>query len=268
MRDSRLIEPANEYEEWLLEFDRRDIDAADPRSQWALKYRSRLQRALRALADLPEGAVVLEAGCSQANASLLAAERGLRAVGLDREWRALAYARRKHERGDLALLCGQAEQLPLADVTCAAVLALEILEHLPDPSAALREMWRVLRPGGRLIISTPNADFAHERLPSYARRPPTQAAGQGADAEGHLFAFTLAELRELVRSAGLVVCAAGYEGSMVMSDRLCLNRILPPATLLRLSRLLNRCPGARFVSYGCFVAATRAEEPGPTCGAQ
>ena len=87
MRDSRLIEPANEYEEWLLEFDRRDIDAADPRSQWALKYRSRLQRALRALADLPEGAVVLEAGCSQANASLLAAERGLRAVGLDREWR-------------------------------------------------------------------------------------------------------------------------------------------------------------------------------------
>ena len=261
MRDSRLIEPANACEAWLREFDLRDLDAADPRSSWALKYGSRLRRALAGLAGLAPAATVLEVGCSQANASLLAAERGLRAVALDRDGQALAYARRKHERGDFAVLCGQAEQLPVADETCDAVLALEILEHLPDPPGALREMRRVLRPGGRLIVTTPNADFIHERLPTYAQRAPGRAARPEADAAAHLCAFTLAELQELIRGAGFAVRSAGYEGSVVMADRLRISRVLPPAATLRLSRLLNRLPGGRFISYGCIVTAARPDAP-------
>ncbi len=262
MKNSALIEPGNEYEAWLREFDQREIDASDARSMWALRYRSRLGRVLGALGDLPPGATVLEVGCSQANASLLAAERGLRAVGLDRDVRALAYARRKHEQGDLAVVCGQAEALPLADGSCDAVLATEILEHLPDPAAALWEMRRVLKPGGRLVVTTPNADFIHERLPSYAEHAPGATASPQADAAGHLFAFTLAELRALIRGVGFTVRAAGYEGSVLMADRLRLNRLLPPVATQGLSRLTNRLPGGRRLSYACVVVAARTDAPG------
>jgi len=257
MKDARLIEPANETEAWLREFDLRDLDATEARSMWALKYHSRLRRALAALEGLPAGATVLEVGCSQANASLLAAEEGLRALALDRDVRALAYARRKWERGDFTALCGCAEALPLAEGSCDAVLALEVLEHLPDPPGALREMARVLRPGGPLVVTTPNAAFIHERLPTYSGRPGGQTAKPEADGAGHLFAFTPAELRRLADDAGFTVRSAGYEGSVVMSGRMRLNRLLPPGAVTALSHAVNRAPGARFVSYGCFLIARR-----------
>ena len=256
MRDSGLIEPANEYEAWLREFDRREIDAPDPRIMWALRYRSRVQRALTALAALPAGGRVLEVGASQANTSLLAAEGGLQAVALDREPRALVYAHRKYERGEFATVCGAAERLPIADGCCDGVLALEILEHVPDPPGVLREMRRVLKPGGLLVVTAPNAAHVHENLPTYAQRGKVTAAPQ-ADAEGHLFAFTLRELRELVAGAGFVVREAGYEGSAVMSERLRVHRLLPAGVTTRLSRWLNRLPGARLWSYGCFVMGRR-----------
>jgi hypothetical protein len=94
-------------------------------------------------------------------------------------------------------------------------------------------------------------------LPTYTRRDPGRTAKSAADAEGHLFAFTLAELRGLVAVAGFVIRFAGYEGSAVMADRLWVNRVLPPAGLMRLSRLLNRLPGARWLSYTCHVCATK-----------
>lgn len=253
------MQPANDYEAWLQEFDLREIDAADPCSMWALKYRSRMQRVLQALQGLPAGARVLEAGCSQANAALQAAELGWRAIGLDREPRALRYARKKHEVGDFEVVCADVTRLPLATETFDAVLALEILEHLPEPLQALQELRRVLKPGGRLVITTPNGNYVHESLPTFASRPAGATAAVAADAGGHLFAFQLAELRDLVREAGFVPRAWGYDGSVMMSERLRLNRLLRARVVTSLSRLVNRCPGARWLSYGCFVSALRSD---------
>jgi ubiquinone/menaquinone biosynthesis C-methylase UbiE len=255
MKDSRLIQPANDYEAWLQQFDQRELDATDVRSMWALRYRSRLNRVLAALAGLPPGSTVLEVGASQANTSLLAAERGLRAVALDRELRALVYAQRKYETGEFAVVCGSAESLPLCDGSCAAVLALEILEHVPDPPGVLAEIRRVLRPGGLVVVTTPNAAHVHERLPSYAHRGEVTASAK-ADGEGHLFSFTLQELSELLSDNGFTVLEKGYQGSVVMADRLKINGLLRPEATQRLSRRLNHWPGARYWSYGCFVVAT------------
>lgn len=51
-------------------------------------------------------------------------------------------------------MLGSAEELPFLDGSFEQILATELLEHVRHPHAAIREMWRVLRPGGRVILTT------------------------------------------------------------------------------------------------------------------
>lgn len=76
-------------------------------------------------------------------------------VGLDASARMLARARRKLAPfgGRAALVLQSAEALPFADASFSAVTCLEALEFLPNDEVALREMVRVLRPGGVLLVT-------------------------------------------------------------------------------------------------------------------
>ena len=58
--------------------------------------------------------------------------------------------------------------IPVADGAFDAVLCAEVLEHLPDPGKALRELARVLRPGGRLIVTAPFCSLTHFSPHHYA----------------------------------------------------------------------------------------------------
>jgi ubiquinone/menaquinone biosynthesis C-methylase UbiE len=51
--------------------------------------------------------------------------------------------------------------MPVADASFDAVMCTEVLEHVPDPIAALRELARVLRPGGTMILTSPFASLTH-----------------------------------------------------------------------------------------------------------
>jgi ubiquinone/menaquinone biosynthesis C-methylase UbiE len=72
-----------------------------------------------------------------------------------------------------ALVQGDAQNLPFADASFDVVVSCETIEHVPDPWAALREMHRVARLGGRLFLTTPNYSnfmglydlYAHFRHP-------------------------------------------------------------------------------------------------------
>jgi hypothetical protein len=125
---------------------------------------------------------------------------------------------------------------------------------------ALAEARRVLAPGGLLIVTAPNAGYLGERLPSYARGSRTGEALPAADAGGHLFAFRLRELRDLLAANGFQVVRATYTGSVVMSDRLVLKALLPISLLKALSRLVNAMPGGAALSYNCVVIAKRSTE--------
>jgi len=51
-------------------------------------------------------------------------------------------------------LHGSLEAIPVEDASFDVVLCLQVLEHVPDPAAAVRELRRVVRPGGRVLLST------------------------------------------------------------------------------------------------------------------
>jgi SAM-dependent methyltransferase len=57
---------------------------------------------------------------------------------------------------------GRAENLPFASSSFDSVLCTQVLEHVPEPWRTVEEIARVLRPGGKLLLSTPQAEHLHE----------------------------------------------------------------------------------------------------------
>lgn len=68
---------------------------------------------------------------------------------------------------------GDGNRLPFQEASLDTVLCTEVLEHLPHPEAAVREMARVLRPGGRLLLTVPFSQPLHELPSDYWRFTPS-----------------------------------------------------------------------------------------------
>jgi 2-polyprenyl-6-hydroxyphenyl methylase/3-demethylubiquinone-9 3-methyltransferase len=99
------------------------------------------------------GKLVLDAGCGYGLFSEAAAARGADVVGFDLGERLVARAiARSGSRGVVADAC----RLAFRDKSFDLVISSEMIEHTPEPWRAVRELSRVLRAGGLLILTTPN----------------------------------------------------------------------------------------------------------------
>ena len=97
--------------------------------------------------------------------------------------------------------------LPAYDV----VLLAEVIEHLHTaPTLVLGFLKTLLKPGGVLIIQTPNAAALHKRLALLAGRNPYQRIKEDATDPGHFREYTLRELKDYAAHAGLTVEASFY----------------------------------------------------------
>lgn len=118
----------------------------------------------RAVARLvAPGLSAVDVGTGTGAFALELARLGLRVVGVDRSSRMLTAARSRLDAagaGDVELRAGEASALPLRDGEVDAAFAHMVLQYLTAPADALREMARVVRPGGVVVV----ADFtSHER---------------------------------------------------------------------------------------------------------
>jgi SAM-dependent methyltransferase len=101
---------------------------------------------------------------------------------------------------------GDGGDLPLAGSTLDFVVALHLLEHLPDPLGALAEWYRALRPGGILLLSVPDQRFWFDRL-----RPRTALEHLVADHGRRCRRVDLEHYREWTRLTEPVTCEAAME---------------------------------------------------------
>jgi len=106
---------------------------------------------------LVQNKVVLDAGCGCGyGTNYLAASGAKRAIGVDISPEAIEYARQHYCAANLAYERMDVTALDFPDETFDAVVCLEIFEHLANQRRLLAEVQRVLRPSGRVIVSTPN----------------------------------------------------------------------------------------------------------------
>ncbi len=116
----------------------------------SILHRAREKKMRQLLKKYGQGDQYLDVGCGT---GLILRHLPQGSVGIDLNSRHLERAR--HYAPNATVILGDAEKLDFPDNTFSAIVCTEVLEHLVHPHVALQEMKRVLKPGGRLIGSTP-----------------------------------------------------------------------------------------------------------------
>lgn len=149
-----------------------------------------------ALADGPGR--VLDVGCSSGYLARPLVDAGARVVGVELDPAAAEQARSVCEEvvvGDVESL-----DLPLEPASFDVVLCGDVVEHLRDPGAALARLRPLLRPGGRLVLTTPNVANWAMRLGLLVGR--WRYTERGILDRTHTHLFTRATLVETLKRAG------------------------------------------------------------------
>ncbi|MBM9508206.1 methyltransferase domain-containing protein [Actinacidiphila acididurans] len=138
----------------------RDADAAKNFLDQAAAELAAAKQQLDSLLRAEPGAHVLDVGCGTGDdVRALAARVGPagRVVGLDSSEQLIARGRPAGpDAAPVEFVLGQADALPFDDATFDVVRSERVIQHVPDPAAAVAEMLRVVKPGGQVLVTDPD----------------------------------------------------------------------------------------------------------------
>ncbi|MCB0358128.1 MAG: class I SAM-dependent methyltransferase [Bdellovibrionales bacterium] len=204
-----------------------DIERAEETYWWHLGRSAIVEEQLRHWLPEERSRRILNVGCGTGGLVPLFRRWG-QVTNVDRSEHAL---RRAQEKGAENLLQADAAKLPFRDGSYDAVFALDVLEHLPDDAAALREWHRVLSAGGALFLTAPAYQwlwsYHDERLQHYRR-------------------YRASSLHQLLNSCGYRVVGRTYAITLVFPVivlvRLCesIFRIRRSSSYLSVPPIVNR----------------------------
>lgn len=179
-------------------------DGALARAAWRLAAETVGRLYLTHLPYAGPGRRLLDVGCGVGQSLVWAAERGWEVHGVELDPEAVRLA---HDRGLASVRLGTLEAQGFPAERFDAITLYQTLEHVYSPRAVLSECRRILRPGGRLLVSVPNfASLPRETL---------GGAWNGMQLPVHLYHFTEPTLRRLATSCGLEVEEVRYNAAPV-----------------------------------------------------
>jgi SAM-dependent methyltransferase len=140
------------------------------------------------IARFPQPASVLDAGCGSGYGSAELAKTGASVTGADISGEAVAYAREHFGPLGIRFVEAPCESLPFEPETFDLITAFEVIEHLERWRELLAEANRVLKPGGLLLVSTPNRDYY------------TESRGEAGPNPFHVHEFDYPEFQEALNA--------------------------------------------------------------------
>ena len=240
---------------------------ARKRMEYRSRYMSRHDKVIAlVLANVALGSRILDVAAGQGNFSIALAEHGYAVTWNDLRADLVDYVSAKDDRKLLTYLPGNAFDLSEPGAFD-AVVATEIIEHVAHPDDFIRQLASLVRPGGHLIMTTPNgASLANQipgrRLPRWSNIADVSLLEQRQfkpDADGHLFLLHEDEIRRFAEQSGLEVVSFDYISNPLTVGRWKLRHVHPllgaafvDAAEAR-SRRLPRAIRRRLMDISAFV---------------
>ena len=189
-------------------FDEAQIFNPNKRQASVMEYHLRLHEIVRTVQELSPGPRVADLACGQGNFSLLLAELGFDVTAVDIKPEFLSYLKKKQTSGKVTTVVSNIMDFRSAELFDCVILG-EVIEHVAQPKNILIAAARNLKPGGIIIVSTPNGDHYGNELPTYSQVTDFEALiPKQFHWLEHLFLYTETELTGLMEESGIDVIAS------------------------------------------------------------
>jgi 2-polyprenyl-3-methyl-5-hydroxy-6-metoxy-1,4-benzoquinol methylase len=229
----KKLTPSSDWpESWKLSFhhDQMEIYGDSLRSGYAYAYRGRRAATLDLIKKVARpGARILDVAAAQGNMTLALAELGYEVTWNDLRHELSDYVKQKHERGIIHFAPGDIFKLRFEQPFDAVVMT-EVIEHVAHPDEFLRKIAEFVRPGGHIVMTTPNGEYFRNTLPKFSECPnPSEYESLQfkPDADGHIFLLHRSEVEQMARAAGIEILEFRLLNNPLTSGHVKLGRVIP-----------------------------------------
>jgi SAM-dependent methyltransferase len=169
---------SSEFEtEWRRRFEEFAVDHDHDAgiAGWSqVGLEARLRNFLRTWRPRATDSIWLDAGCGAGTYARAMVSTGQDVIGLDYSLPSLLKARDRSASGSIVWLAADVTKLPLASASCDGAICFGVLQALSNPERAIRELARVVRPNGRVLVDALNANC----LPDIMKRMFEESRGR------------------------------------------------------------------------------------------
>jgi 2-polyprenyl-3-methyl-5-hydroxy-6-metoxy-1,4-benzoquinol methylase len=249
---------------WVIshDHDRLEIGGEESRSGYVYAYNARRDIAIGLLQQVIQPpARVLDVAAGQGNFSIVLAAAGYRVAWNDLREDLIPYVRQK--RGSEALTFAPGDIFNLeADPAFDVALMTEVIEHVAHPDRLLARVGELIRPGGFIVLTTPNGAYFRNKLPRFSEcHDPAmfESVQFKPDADGHIFLLHRDEVAMLARAVNLQLISEVVFSNPLTSGHVKLEGLLkrlPPTVVRWIEGLTRRSPRAvrdRLHSHSAYV---------------
>lgn len=216
-----------------LEVWRDPVDVTRATKGYVCAYANRRRRTLDALVSVcPPPARILDVAAAQGNFSIALAGLGYRVTWNDMRSELVGYVKRKAPTdASIEYIDGNFYDIEGMGppTTWDGVVALEVIEHVAHPDRFIKALAALLRPGGAVVLSTPNGGYFLNNLPRFSDCPDPsvfESVQFKPNSDGHIFLLYEDELRRFAAEAGLEVHSIDFTTNPLTAGHIKLRYIL------------------------------------------
>lgn len=223
------LEP-NWPESWQYSYpyDLLEIYGEKSNNGYAYAYANRRQHILDLIKQVVQpGAKILDVAAGQGNFSLMLAELGYEVTWNDLRADLIDYVKMKWEYGTIHYAPGNVFTLGFG-AEFDIVLIAEIIEHVAHPDEFLQKIAQMVKPGGYIVMSTPNGEYFQNRLPKFSECPDPstfESRQFQPNADGHIFLLHFDEIQLLAQQANLSILETRFFNNTLTNGYLKLRKL-------------------------------------------